>query len=77
MIGLLGPRGIASIVFGLLAFNALNDDDGWDVLYTTAIVVVGSMVVHGPLASLVLRGRRAEPASQAVDAAQAGDGSRD
>lgn len=66
MLGLLGPRGIASIVFGLLAFNALDDDDGWDVLYTTAIVVVGSMIIHGPLASLVLRGRlaAAEPGSE-------------
>lgn len=46
-IGLAGPRGTASIVFGLLAFNALNDDDGNVAIYLTIIVVLGSVILHG------------------------------
>lgn len=49
-IGILGPRGTASIVFGLLAYNALSEDLGNATLYVTMIVVIGSMVLHGLIA---------------------------
>lgn len=54
VIGLSGPRGTASIVFALLAYNALNDDDGDIVLYATSIVVLGSLLVHGVIAPRVV-----------------------
>lgn len=54
-IGLLGPRGTASIVFGLLAFNRLPEADSGDVLGVTVLTVVGSILLHGVLAPLVLR----------------------
>jgi NhaP-type Na+/H+ or K+/H+ antiporter len=50
VIGLAGPRGTASIVFGLLAYNALRDDDADTALYVTVIVVLGSIILHGALA---------------------------
>lgn len=54
-IGLLGPRGTATIVFGLLAYNALPDDEGNIVLLVMVVTVVGSIVLHGVAAPLVLR----------------------
>lgn len=54
MVGLLGPRGVASIVFALLAFNGLhNDDDAFLVIGVTLVVVVGSVFLHGIGAPLV------------------------
>lgn len=54
MLGLLGPRGVASIVFALLAFNGLRqDDDAFLVIGVTLVVVVGSVVLHGIGAPLV------------------------
>ncbi|WP_405166063.1 cation:proton antiporter [Nocardia sp. NBC_01499] len=54
MIGLLGPRGVASIVFALLAFNGLHkDDDAYLVIGVTLVVVVGSVVLHGIGAPLI------------------------
>src|SRR5690606_29685704 len=52
LMGLLGPRGTASIVFGLLAFNALPDDEGLLVLLVMVVTVVGSIVLHGVIAPL-------------------------
>ncbi|SFR58327.1 NhaP-type Na+/H+ or K+/H+ antiporter [Microbacterium azadirachtae] len=54
-IGLLGPRGTATIVFGLLAYNALPDDAGDLVLTAMVTTVVGSILLHGVLAPLLLR----------------------
>jgi len=54
-IGLLGPRGTATIVFGLLAYNALPDDAGSLVLVVMVTTVVGSILLHGIAAPLVLR----------------------
>lgn len=54
LMGLLGPRGTASIVFGLLAFNALPDEEGTLVLLVMVVTVVGSIVLHGVIAPLVL-----------------------
>ncbi|WP_232666540.1 cation:proton antiporter domain-containing protein [Pseudonocardia sp. TRM90224] len=48
LLGLLGPRGTTTIVFGLLAFNALPDGLPADtILLTTILCVVGSVVLHG------------------------------
>ncbi len=49
-IGLAGPRGTASVVFGLLAFNALREDYANLALYLTIVVVLGSVVFHGVIA---------------------------
>jgi len=54
-LGLMGPRGTASIVFGLLAFNRLPEADSGDVLGVTVLTVVGSILLHGVAAPLVLR----------------------
>ncbi|MEO8906494.1 MAG: cation:proton antiporter, partial [Microbacteriaceae bacterium] len=55
LIGALGPRGTATIVFGLLAYNALPDDEGNLVLLVTVVTVVGSVLLHGVAAPLLLR----------------------
>jgi NhaP-type Na+/H+ or K+/H+ antiporter len=48
MVGALGPRGTTSIVFGLLAFNALPDGpDAYTVLDVTTLTVLGSVLLHG------------------------------
>ena len=46
-LGLYGPRGTSSIVFGLLAFNAMREDDANMTLIVTVIVVFLSVVLHG------------------------------
>ncbi|WP_245569077.1 cation:proton antiporter domain-containing protein [Nocardia concava] len=46
-IGWLGPRGTTSIVFGLLAFNVLNDEASYTTLSVMVLVVLGSVVFHG------------------------------
>lgn len=55
LIGALGPRGTATIVFGLLAYNALPDDEGNLVLLLTVVTVVGSVLLHGVAAPMLLR----------------------
>jgi len=69
LIGSLGPRGTATIVFVLLAYNALPDDEGNLVLVITVVTVVGSVLLHGVAAPLLLR-RVApvdvEPSAQSV-----------
>ncbi|MER6383625.1 cation:proton antiporter [Streptomyces sp. NPDC001250] len=48
MVGALGPRGTTSIVFGLLAFNALPDGPYADTaLYAMTLTVLGSVLLHG------------------------------
>lgn len=47
LVGWLGPRGTTSIVFGLLAFNALPNDEQVDSLTMVVVVVLGSVVLHG------------------------------
>ncbi|WP_238591919.1 cation:proton antiporter [Pseudonocardia sp. EC080625-04] len=47
--GLLGPRGTATIVLGLLAFNGLPDQGPADtILMITMTCVIGSVLLHGP-----------------------------
>lgn len=47
LLGFLGPRGTSTIVFGLLAFNALPDAQADIVLYVMVMTVLGSVVLHG------------------------------
>ncbi|MFG1795620.1 cation:proton antiporter [Nocardia sp. NPDC049149] len=55
LLGLFGPRGVASIVFALIAFNKLQqENDAYLVIGTTLVVVVGSVVLHGVGAPLVV-----------------------
>jgi NhaP-type Na+/H+ or K+/H+ antiporter len=54
-LGLLGPRGITTIVFGLLAFNGLPEGILADTaMVSMALVVVGSVLLHN-LAAVALR----------------------
>jgi NhaP-type Na+/H+ or K+/H+ antiporter len=45
--GWFGPRGLASVVFGLLAFDALPRHDGSLVLGAIVATVLASVVLHG------------------------------
>jgi NhaP-type Na+/H+ or K+/H+ antiporter len=53
LVGVLGPRGTASIVFGLLAYNALEDEFAGETLYAMIMTVLGSLVIHGVGSSLI------------------------
>jgi NhaP-type Na+/H+ or K+/H+ antiporter len=50
-IGWFGPRGLASVIFALLAFDTLEAADGRRVLAAVTITVVVSVVAHGITAS--------------------------
>lgn len=63
LLGGLGPRGVAAIVFGLLAFNVLDPPDEDTVLLVLVVVVLGSVVLHGlvgPVAAQAVARRRSE-----------------
>ncbi|WP_439902578.1 cation:proton antiporter domain-containing protein [Microbacterium azadirachtae] len=60
-IAAMGPRGAASIVFGLIAANALPGEEGFMILAATCMVVLGSVVIHGIGGPLLVR--RLWPAS--------------
>jgi sodium/hydrogen antiporter len=47
LLGWLGPRGAATLVFGLLAFNVLDNPEESVVLQTMVVVVLGSVLLHG------------------------------
>jgi len=47
LLGWLGPRGTTSIVFGLLAFNALDGVAESTVAMVLVVSVLGSVVLHG------------------------------
>jgi NhaP-type Na+/H+ or K+/H+ antiporter len=47
LIGWLGPRGLASIVFGILALDLLIEPDGSVVAGAMAITVAISVIAHG------------------------------
>ncbi|WP_282838221.1 cation:proton antiporter [Microbacterium flavum] len=70
LIGLIGPRGTATIVFGLLAFNKLPGTEAFDVLAVMVFTVVGSILIHGVITpQLLARGplsRAAPPAASPV-----------
>lgn len=46
-LGWLGPRGTASIVFGLLAFNVLVGEEEHAVVIIMVVAVLGSVLLHG------------------------------
>ena len=46
-IGWFGPRGLASVVFALIAFDALDGPDAQTVLSAIALTVLVSVVAHG------------------------------
>jgi NhaP-type Na+/H+ or K+/H+ antiporter len=50
-IGWFGPRGLASVIFALLAFDSLDAPAGDRVLAAVAITVVLSVIAHGVTAS--------------------------
>jgi sodium/hydrogen antiporter len=47
LLGWLGPRGTSSIVFGLLAFNALEGVAEVTIVQVLVIAVLGSVIIHG------------------------------
>lgn len=55
IVGLVGPRGAASIVFGLLAFNKLPTGVGDDVWDVAVLTVVGSILLHGLAAPYIVK----------------------
>ncbi|WP_420750600.1 cation:proton antiporter [Rhodococcus sp. O3] len=63
-IALLGPRGTASIVFGLLAWRGISDlEDASLVLYVMAATVLGSIAFHGFAVNRIGTGYARVPAS--------------
>jgi NhaP-type Na+/H+ or K+/H+ antiporter len=56
LLGWFGPRGLASVVFGLLAFDTLPTGDGRKVITAIGATVLLSVVLHG--ASAAPLGRR-------------------
>jgi NhaP-type Na+/H+ or K+/H+ antiporter len=62
VVGAMGPRCVATLVFGLLAFIQLPDPENDLVLTVTVVTVVASIVIHGLSTGLVTRmyGRSAE-----------------
>ncbi len=55
VLGWMGPRGIATLVFGMLAFIDLPGPENDLVLTVTIVTVVGSIVIHGLSTGLVTR----------------------
>lgn len=47
VVAFLGPRGIATLVFGLLAYADLRDHEQLTVLAVMVVTVLGSFVLHG------------------------------
>ncbi|WP_432510875.1 cation:proton antiporter domain-containing protein [Kineococcus sp. SYSU DK001] len=55
LLGALGARGTTSIVFGLLAYNSLDGAVADTVLLITVLTLLGSVLLHGPLAHPLIR----------------------
>jgi NhaP-type Na+/H+ or K+/H+ antiporter len=55
LVGWFGPRGLASVVFGLIAYDSLDPTDASRVLSVVTVTVALSVLAHGlsaaPLAS--------------------------
>jgi len=47
LIGWFGPRGLASVVFGLIAYDTLDHQGGNHVLGLVVVTVTGSVLAHG------------------------------
>lgn len=63
VVGMVGPRGTASIVFGLLAFNALPQGVDLPPLYAMTIVVAASILFHGMIAPTLAKRLLHQPPS--------------
>ena len=55
VVGWVGPRGIATLVFGMLAFVQLGPGDNDRALAITVTTIVLSVVVHGLSTGLIIR----------------------
>ncbi|MFI6151743.1 cation:proton antiporter [Kitasatospora sp. NPDC051170] len=65
MVAALGPRGTTSIVFGLLAFNALPDGPAANsALDAMVVVVLGSILLHGGGSLAIAHVLRGKPGSR-------------
>ncbi|MGY6655497.1 cation:proton antiporter [Amycolatopsis sp. TRM77291] len=53
-LSLLAPRGAASIVFGLLAFNSLDGNSADTALSVMVVTVLASVIIHGAGSSILL-----------------------
>jgi sodium/hydrogen antiporter len=56
VIAWLGPRGLASVVFGLIAADSLSDQDGLLVLQAVGVTVMLSVFLHGLTAGPIAAG---------------------
>lgn len=66
-LGFAAPRGTSSVVFGLLAFNALHEDDANIALYVLLVTVLGSIVMHGLCGVKIVRSLVADTNSNKLD----------
>ncbi len=71
-IGWFGPRGLASVVFGLIAFDSLHGSEANGVLAAVTLTVLSSVVAHGLTASPLARRYGAHIAALARSAAERG-----
>jgi sodium/hydrogen antiporter len=67
VIAWLGPRGLASVVFGLIAADALTEADGLLVVQTVGVTVLLSVFAHGLSARPVAAGYGAVPTAADVE----------
>lgn len=75
VLGWLGPRGIATLVFGMLAFIELPAPEEDLALAVTVVTVVASIVVHGLSTGLVARQYAATgPTTDAPSLGEPGEG---
>jgi NhaP-type Na+/H+ or K+/H+ antiporter len=69
LVGWLGPRGLASIIFAILAADTIGGEPGELVLTIVAVTVAMSVLAHGlsagPLAAWYAKRHPAEPADNA------------
>ncbi|BBZ09034.1 sodium/hydrogen exchanger [Mycolicibacterium doricum] len=73
LVGALGPRGTTTIVFGLLAFNVLDQPDEHTVGLVVVLCVLGSVILHGVAAPAIAHAYAARrPSSR--DAEHSGPG---
>jgi sodium/hydrogen antiporter len=72
-VGWFGPRGLASIVFGLIGFDALHGSDAETVLTTVTLTVLLSVVAHGATAPPFARRYGVRVASLREDAPERAD----